>query len=266
MKKVRFRGILLILTILISTLCFSGCAQKTEQADTKSNKNITICAAASLKEAFDEIKPKFEAEKGIKLTYNFGASGTLQKQIEEGAPADVFISAGKKQMDALEGKKLVDKESRKNLLNNKLVLIVPNEQKDKIKTVSDLVGKDVKISIGQPESVPAGQYAKDSLTYLKLWDNLSNKVVYAKDVKQVVAYVEKGEVAAGFVYNSDATVLKNSSIVQVIDEKSHKPIAYPEAIVSASKDKESAKAFLEYLNTDTAKQIFKKYGFDVDMK
>lgn len=266
MKKIKFKSLLLILTILISTLYFAGCSQKPKEAAKESSKNITICAAASLKEAFDEIKPKFEQEKGIKLTYNFGASGTLQKQIEEGAPADVFVSAGKKQMDALEGKKLIDKDSKKDLLANKLVLIVPNEYKDKIKTVSDLEGKDVKISIGEPESVPAGQYAKESLTYLKLWDKLSNKVVYAKDVKQVVAYVEKGEVAAGLVYNSDATVLKSSSIAQVIDEKSHKPIVYPEAVVTASKDKESAKAFLDYLNTDSSKQIFKKYGFDVNTK
>ncbi len=259
------KRILLILTVLISAIYLSGCAQPQQQVQ-QSSKNITICAAASLRDALNEIQPRFEQEKGIKLTFNFGSSGALQKQIEEGAPADIFISAGKKQMDALEDKNLIDKESRKNILGNKLVLIVPNEYKDNIKTVSDLVNMDVKISIGEPESVPAGQYAKDSLTYLNLWDKLNSKIVNAKDVKQVVAYVEKGEVAAGVVYNSDAAVIKNSTIVQIFDENSHKPIVYPGAIISASKDKEAAKAFWDYLNTDSAKQIFEKYGFDISTK
>lgn len=169
-------------------------------------------------------------------------------------------------MDALEDKNLIEKESRRNLLGNKLVMIVPNEYKDSIKTASDLVNMEVKISIGEPESVPAGQYAKDSLTYLNLWGRLESKIVYAKDVKQVVAYVERGEAAAGVVYNSDAAVIKNSTVVQVFDENSHKPIVYPAAIVSAGKDKNAAKAFLDYLHTDSSKQIFDKYGFNADTK
>lgn len=256
------KRILLALTILIFALSFSGCTQQVQ----KGSDAITICAAASLKDVLCEIQPKFEQEKGIKLTFNYGSSGTLQKQIEEGAPADIFISAGKKQMDTLEAKNLIDKESRKDLLSNKLVLIVPDEYKNKIKTATDLADKDVKISIGEPESVPAGQYAKDSLIYLNLWDKLSSKIVYAKDVKQVAAYVEAGEVAAGVVYNSDAVVIKNSTVVQVFDENSHKPIVYPEAIVSASKNKESAKIFLDYLNTDSTKEIFEKYMFNISTK
>lgn len=256
------KKILLALSILIGTFYFSGCSQKPQQAE-QSTKNITICAAPSLKEVLNEIQPRFEQEKDIKLTFNFGSSGTLQKQIEEGAPVDVFISAGKKQMDALENKNLIDKESRKDLIGNKLVLVVPNEYKDKIKTVADLVDKDMRICIGEPATVPAGQYAKEALTNLKLWDKLSTNMVYAKDVKQVAAYVEKGEVAGGIVYNSDAASIKDSSVVQVFDEDTHMPIVYPEAIITSSKDKESSKVFLDYLNTDSAKQIFEKYGFKV---
>lgn len=253
----------LVLTILSAVLVFAGCSQK--PVATAPQKTITVSAAASLQKAMTEIEPAFEKEKGIKITFNFGSSGTLQKQIEQGAPTDVFISAGKSQMDALQTGNLIDKESRKNLLTNKLVLIVPNDKKDKIKTAEDLVNNAEKISIGEPKSVPAGQYALDSLTYLKLWDKLSSKVVYAKDVEQVVTYVEKGEVTGGFVYNSDAAAagLKNSSVVQVMDEKSHKPIVYPEAIITSSKDKVSAKAFIDYLSTDTVKKIFEKYGFGV---
>ncbi len=253
---------LCIAMILVFTLSLFGCAQQAAQAP----KELTICAAASLNEALTEIQPLFEKEKNIKLTYNFGSSGTLQKQIEEGAPADLFISAGKKQMDALEGKDLIVKESRKNLLGNKLVMIVPMEYKDQIKSANDLTTLDQKLSIGETETVPAGQYAKSTLTNLNLWDQLSGKVVYGKDVKQVVAYVEAGEVAAGIVYNSDATVIKNSVIAQVFEDSTHDPIIYPAAIVTASKEQEAAKVFFDYLQSDKAKKIFEKYGFDVNVK
>jgi molybdate transport system substrate-binding protein len=257
------KRVIFILNIIIYSLYFTSCSQKLEQTEKQATRVITVSAAASLKDALSEIGPKFEQEKGIRITFNYGSSGALQKQIEEGAPVDIFISAGKKQMNALESKNLIDKDSRRNLLNNKLVLIVSNEYKDKIKTSSDLVDKDIKIGIGQPSSVPAGQYAKDSLTYQELWDKLKANIVYAKDVKQVVAYVEKGEAAAGIVYKSDAAVLKNSVIAQIFDESSHEPIVYPEVIVTTSKEKEAARDFLNFLNTDNVKQIFVKYNFEI---
>ncbi|NMM62319.1 molybdate ABC transporter substrate-binding protein [Clostridium sp. P21] len=257
---------LVVLSVLASILIFSGCSQKNAESAKESPKNITISAAASLKESLTEIQPKFEKDNNIKLTFNFGASGTLQKQIEQGAPSDVFISAGKQQMDKLESENLIDKDSRKNLLNNKLVLIVSKDYKDKIKSTSDLVNISAKIAMGEPTVVPAGQYGKESLEKLNLMDKLKDKIVYAKDVKQVVQYVENGEAAAGIVYKSDATVLKNSSIAEVISESSHKQIVYPEAIVTASKEKESAKKFLDYLTKDSSKESFKKYGFDISVK
>lgn len=253
----------LISTLALLTLfSFTGCGQKTSETDKKVEKNITISAAASLKDALNEIKPKYEEKNGTKLTYNFGASGTLQKQIEEGAGVDIFISAGAKQMDDLVSKNLMDKDTKNNLLKNQLVLIVSSDYKDKIKTVNDILNNDVKISVGEPASVPAGQYAKDSLTKLNIWDKVSPKIVYGKDVTQVATYVEKGEAAAGIVYKSDTVGLKNCSITQTFDETLHKPILYPEAIVSSSKNKEEAKKFLEYLNSEEAKSIFKKYGFE----
>lgn len=255
------KRVIAVLIIITCAFYISGCSRQGQEAS-----GITVCAAASLREALNEIGPDFEKDNGIKLTFNFGASGTLQKQIEEGAPADLFISAGKKQMDVLEKKALVDKESRKDLLGNSLVLIISNEYKGKIKTVSDLVSEAERISIGEPESVPAGNYAKDSLVNMGLWDKLNSKIVYAKDVKQVVAYVEAGEAAAGIVYNSDAAVLKNSSIVQVFDESLHKPIVYPAAIVTASKEKEAAELLLDYLQSESAGQVFEKYGFDIKTK
>lgn len=256
------KKILLILGVI--ALSLAGCSNKIviRQSERKQS-SITVSAAASLQKSLTEIEPEFEKKNGIKIAFNFGSSGALQKQIENGAPADVFISAGKSQMDALESKNLIDKGSRKNILSNKLLLIVSNEYKGKIKTVSDLANSNVKISLGAPKSVPAGQYALESLTYMNLWNKIQGKVIYAKDVEQVLTYIEQGEVAAGFVYNSDATQLKNSTAAEVLDEKSHKPIVYPCAIISESKKKTAAKAFSDYLSSGTARRIFKKYGFDV---
>ena len=125
-----------------------------------------------------------------------------------------------------------------------------------------LLQANIKLAIGEPETVPAGQYAKETLSYFKLWDKLKGKLVYTKDVKQAAAYVEKGE-AAGIVYNSDCTALKQSLVVQIFEEASHKPIVYPAAVTASSKYKAEAKAFIAYLSSDYAKEVFKKYGFDV---
>ncbi|MTK11002.1 MAG: molybdate ABC transporter substrate-binding protein [Clostridiaceae bacterium] len=247
---------------VLSLISFTACGKTANETAKAPEKNITISAAASLKDALNELKPKYKQKNNVKLTLNFGSSGTLQKQIEQGASVDVFISAGAKQMDDLNTKNLIDKDTKKNLLKNKLVLIVSNDYKDKIKSIDDVLSNDVKISVGEPASVPAGQYAKDTLTSLKQWDKISPKIVYGKDVTQVATYVEKGEVAAGIVYNSDTIGLKNCSIVQIFDEKLHKPILYPEAVISSSKNKDDAKKFLEYLSSEDAKATFKKYGFE----
>lgn len=257
------KKLLLMIVILIFTLTFTSCTNVTADKVKENEEDITICAAASLTDALNEIKPKFEEEKGIKLTLNFASSGTLKKQIEQGAPADVFISASKKYMDQLEATDLIDENSRKDLLKNKLVLIVSNEYQDKIKNISDLSNMDMKISIGEPESVPAGRYAKESLIYLGLWEQLKDTFIYAKNVKQVVKYVETGDVDAGIVYNSDATLLKSSVVVQMLEEESHKPIVYPVAIISSSKKKEAGEKLLDYFTNSEVKEIFEKYGFDL---
>lgn len=253
----------ILIILLAGILLLSGCAQAPKAPAELPEKEITVFAAASLKEALEEIKPELEQNTGIKLVLNLASSGTLQKQIEEGAPADLFISAGKKQMDALEGKSLIDKDSRIDLLKNSLVLIVSREYKDKIKSAEDLVGIDAPISIGEPETVPAGQYARESLNNMNLWDGISGKLVLAKDVKQVLTYVERGEAAAGIVYASDAVVMKDGMIIKKFDENTHSPIMYPAAIVAASKDKDSAKEFLGYLMSAEGQKVFEKYGFNI---
>lgn len=259
MKKI----LLALSTLFIFLVSLVGCGQTAKQQTQTKSSNITISAAASLKSALDEMKTKYEQKSGDKLTFNYGSSGSLQKQIEQGASVDLFISAGASQMDALANKNLIDKNSRKNILSNKLVLIVSKDYKDKIKNISDLQNMNVKIALGESSSVPAGQYAKETLTKLNLWDKLSPKFVFAKDVTQVANYVEKGDATAGIVYKSDTVTLKNCTIAQTFDESLHKPIVYPAAIVTSSKNKDAAKKFLQYLQSAEAKSIFEKYSFQV---
>lgn len=257
------KKIISLITIPILMLSLSACGTTQKNVVKTQPKKITVSAAASLSKALGEIQKKFEKKENIKLSFNFESSGTLQKQIEQGAPADIFISAGKKQMDALESENLVDKDTRKDLLGNKLVMIVSSEYKDKIKTPEDLINNDVKLAMGEPKSVPAGDYGTQALTSLKLLDKLKSKAVYGNNVEQVVTWVEQGTAAAGIVYKSDAANIKTSTIAYEFDESTHKAIVYPEAIVTASKEKTAAKKFLQYLSTSEAKTIFEKYGFEV---
>lgn len=224
---------------------------------------LTISAAASLTESLDELKTLYAAEAPhVTLTFNYGASGTLQQQIENGAPADLFLSAGKKQMDALVEKGLVDSSTAKNLLLNELVLVVPQDSAISISSIEDLSKDEVKkLAVGTPESVPAGSYAKASLTYFKLWDSLEPKLVLTKDVKQVLSYVETGNTEAGFVYKTDALTSDKVKIVLTADPASHDPIEYPMGIISATKQPDAAKAFYDYLQTEEALDVFVKYGF-----
>ncbi|MCD9022134.1 molybdate ABC transporter substrate-binding protein [Cohnella silvisoli] len=227
----------------------------------KNKTEILISAAASLKDSLDEIEKEYEkVHPDINLTFNYGSSGTLQKQIEQGAPADLFISAGKKQMDALVKQDLISDNT--NLLKNELVLVVPLDSKRKWTTVKELTDKDIKkIAIGQPESVPAGQYAKETLNSRKVWDDLEPKLVYAKDVRQVLTYVETGNADAGFVYKTDALTSKKVKIAIKIIPEVHTPIVYPAGLVKDSKHSTEAKEFYKYLKTKEASTIFEEYGF-----
>ncbi|SHK43814.1 molybdate ABC transporter substrate-binding protein [Desulforamulus aeronauticus] len=253
----------LLFTFILAV--FTGCTSTKEPPASTEPKaepiNLTISAAASLKDAAEELKSIYAKQhQDVNITYNFGASGTLQKQIEEGAPADLFISAGKKQMDALEEKDLIVKESRKDLLGNDLVLVVKKDSQ--IADFTDLSKPEVeKISIGTPESVPAGQYAKDALTTMNLWDKLQPKLVLAKDVRQVLTYVETGNVAAGVVYGSDAVMGKDTKVAAIAPADSHKPILYPMAIIKDTKQQKAVEDFAAFLSGEEATKVFEKYGF-----
>lgn len=262
MKKVSWMLVFSFLLILTTIGCSSGNNAPSANTPKAEPTEIMVSAAASLKDSLTEIQKEYAAKvPEVKLTFVFGASGTLQQQIEQGAPADLFISAGKAQMDALEQKDLLVKESRLDLVGNELVLVAGKDN-SKVTSFEDLTKADVqKIGIGTPESVPAGKYAQEALTSLKLWDTLQPKFVMAKDVTQVLNYVETGNVEAGLVYRSDALGSSKVKVVTAAPESSHKPITYPAAVISATKNKQLAEDFLKYLQGSEAQQLFVNYGF-----
>lgn len=230
----------------------------------QSSTNITVSAASSLKDALQEIKPLYQQSKSnINISYNFGASGALQQQIEQGAPADIFISAAKKQVDALEQKGLLLPGSRTNLANNSLVLIVAQDVVG-ISSFSNLISSRIKkIAIGEPRSVPAGQYGEEVLKNLQLYDQLKSKFVFANNVRQVLAAVESGNAQAGIVYATDAKTSNKVKVVVTTEEKLHSPIVYPVAVIKSSKNISAAKQFVQFLSGSQAKTVLRKYGFIV---
>jgi len=263
MKK---RSWLLIFSLLFILFVIGCSAGGTQQPETKVTKveptEIMVSAAASMKDALTDLQKAYAVKvPEVKLTLVFGASGTLQQQIEQGAPADLFISAGKTQMDTLEQKNLLVKESKIDLVGNELVLIT-GKYNNEVMSLEDLTKASTdKIGIGTPESVPAGKYAKESLTSLKLWDVLQPKLVLAKDVTQVLNYVETGNVEAGLVYQSDAQGSTKVKVINVVPASTHKPITYPAAVISTTKNKQGSEDFLKYLQSADAQEIFVNYGF-----
>ncbi|MNR05394.1 Molybdate-binding periplasmic protein precursor [compost metagenome] len=212
-----------------------------------------------------EIQTNYEKKHtNIKLQFNFGASGALQQQIEQGAPADVFFSAASKNMKELVDKSLIDASQQSNLLLNGLVVVVPADGKTSVQKLEDLSGASVAhIAVGEPQTVPAGTYAREALTNAKLWDPLQAKIVQGKDVRQVLTYVESGNAEAGFVYKTDALTSSKVKIALTVDPKSYKPIEYPAGIVKASKHSKEAAEFYAYLKSKEAQDVFVKFGFTI---
>lgn len=226
------------------------------------SSSLTVSAAISLKDALAEIKRLYQkSPPNVQITYNFGSSGSLQQQIEQGAPVDIFISAANKQMDALESQNLLLPNSRHTLVTNQLVLITPKSE-NIVTKIQDLTKPEVtKIALGEPKSVPAGKYSEEVLKYYKILDQVKSKIIYGKDVRQVLTYVETGNVNAGLVYATDAKTSTKVRIVATAPQQSHSPIVYPIAILKDSKNQNTAKAFDKFLISNQAKNVFKKYGF-----
>ena len=226
--------------------------------------SLTISAAASLTDAMNTIQKLYQAAcPNVTLTMNYASSGTLEQQIEQGAPADVFISAADKQMDMLAKKDLVLAGTRTILVRNHLVLIVPKGS-TAVNSFDDLTKAAVKfLAIGEPSSVPAGQYAQESLTNMGLWQELQSKLVRGKDVRAVLTYVATRNADAGLVYSTDARTSRDVRVVTYAPEDSHSPIVYPIAVIKASKNQAAARAFVAYLSGAFATAVFRNYGFIV---
>lgn len=252
------RFLIYAMLILLLLFSFSACSDTTQEEELTV---LSVSAAASLTDALTDIAALFEPEHNVKIEFNFGSSGSLKTQILEGAPCDVFISASKSHMDALEEEGLLVEGTREDLIRNTLTLIASSEKMNDI-TLANLSEAD-SIAIGEPESVPAGQYAFDALTSLGLWDSLESKVIYAKDVRAVLEYVDSGNVDCGVVYLTDAVLLKTGAVVENFPADSHKPIVYPVAALNEGDNQEMAVAFLEFIKTDEAKAILESYSFDV---
>jgi len=269
MKKLL--SVLTLLAIFISA-AFYGCASApaataapTPTATPAAVIELNVSAAASLTDAMNKIADSYKkASPNVKLIFNFGASGTLQTQIEQGANSDLFISAATKQMDALSTKGLIVPESKINLLVNKVVLIVPTNSAKGISDFKDCMTSKVSvIAIGDPASVPAGQYAKEIFTSLGGWDAVSKKANLGTDVKQVLSWVESGNADCGVVYATDAAISSKVKIVAEAPAGSTTPVIYPAAVLKSSTKKDAASAFLKYLQSDEAGKIFTSYGFSL---
>ncbi|MBE7899277.1 molybdate ABC transporter substrate-binding protein [Paenibacillus polymyxa] len=226
---------------------------------------LTISAAASLTDALKEIQTLYESShKGIQLNFNFGGSGALEKQIEQGAPSDLFLSASKKNMKSLVDQHLIESNKQKTWLTNELVAVLPADGTTSITSVKDVMQKEVKkVAIGIPESVPAGKYAQEALTNVKLWDVLQDKLVQAKDVRQVLQYVETGNADVGFVYKTDVLTSQKAKIAFEVDSKTYSTVEYPIGIIKASKHIQEAESFYEYLQSQESLNIMAKYGFTI---
>ena len=223
---------------------------------------LTISAAISLKEPLDALAQNYNSQHpDIRVVCNYGASGTLQQQIEQGAPVDIFISAGEKQMDTLQNENLLTAGTRRDLLANQLVLIAPANSTT-LHNFNDLAKLSVKsVAAGEPRTVPAGMYAQQVLEHLHLLPALKSKLVYAANVRQVLAYVETSNAAAGLVYITDARISNRVRVVATAPSASHDPILYPVALLNASKSPQAARALLDALESPQSLALFEKYGF-----
>ncbi|MCX5660427.1 MAG: molybdate ABC transporter substrate-binding protein [Planctomycetota bacterium] len=224
---------------------------------------IKVAAAISLKEALTEIGRAYTAGGGDTIEFTFGSSGQLMAQIKSGAPIDAFVSAANKQVDDLDKEGLVDASTRRVVAGNKLVLIVPAEAKVALKGFPDLLKPEVKrLAMGEPKTVPAGQYAMQSLKAMKSAEGLAERVVYGTNVRQVLDYVERGEVEAGIVYSTDARESGDKvRTVASADPATHEPIVYPAIVVKASPHAAAARKFVEHLGSDKAKAVLAAKGF-----
>lgn len=237
--------------------------QETEKTEDEAVQ-ILVAAAASLKNAYEEeLIPMFEEQNpGITVTGTYDSSGKLQTQIEEGLEADVFMSAASKQMKALNEKGMIAEDTMTDLLENKIVLIVPSGNAAGLKAFEDIEKAD-SIALGDPASVPAGQYAQEALTSLGIWEKIQDKVSFGTNVTEVLNQVAASSADAGIVYATDAASMADQVevIAQAPEGSLEKKVIYPVAVIKDSAHFEAAEEFVEFLKTEDAVKVFESYGF-----
>ena len=253
-------------------LLMAGCGQEapaggSSSATSSSAKEpveLHVAAAASLTDVMKELATVYEKEHpGVKLVFNFGSSGALQQAIENGGETDLFFSAAQKQMNALQDSGNLAEGTRKDLLENEVVLVVPQEGGKDIKSFEDLTRSDIQhIALGEPKGVPVGQYTEEILTKLGILDQVKAKAVYGSDVRQVLSWTETGDADCGVVYATDAAVSDKVKVAAKAPKDSHKPVIYPAAVIKSTKHMDEAKDFLAFTSSDAAKKLFEKYGFE----
>nr|NJM04303.1 molybdate ABC transporter substrate-binding protein [Desulfobacula sp.] len=252
MKKIKIAYLLTALVYLaLTSFAFAG------------SKEITVSAAISLKNAFEEIGKLYESKTGTACIFNFGASGDLLKQIVGGAPVDIFASAAKKDMDEADSQGLALAGTRVDFALNSVVLVVPADAKTSLHSFEGLNSAEIKkIAVGNPKSVPAGRYAEDVFNFYNITASIKDKFIYTENVRQVLDYVARAEVDAGVVYATDAAARsKEVKIVAAAPEPSHKPVVYPITVVKGSKNETGAKAFIDLVLSDEGRAVLQKYGF-----
>lgn len=261
---------MLTVAVASTALLAAGCGggdNKAADAPKKAAENVElqVSAAASLTDAMKELATMYEKDHAnVKLVYNFGSSGALQQAIENGGAADVFVSAAQKQMNALDEKKLLADGTRVDLLINDVVLITAKDSKLNLPDFKAVLDPAVKhIALGEPKGVPVGQYSEEVFTKLGILDQVKERAVYGSDVRQVLAWVETGDADCGVVYATDAAVSDKVKVAAVAPADTHKPIVYPAAVLKDAPHMEAAKEFLTFIQSDAAKEVFKKYGFTV---
>ena len=264
-EPTKVNGKMMACSVKYALITWSIILSSVAMADDK----VIVYAAASLTNALTEVSASYEASGTAKVRSAFASSSVLAKQIENGAPADIFISADSKWMNYLQEKKLINSASRKDLLGNKLVLIAPKGRGFNVKLDKSFdLGKafDGRLCTGDIDAVPAGIYAKQSLSYLNWWDGIKTRIVGAQDVRAALTFVERGECAAGIVYETDAKISTKVEIVATFPQESHVSIVYPIALVTnanMANTNKLASDYLNYLQSPSAKAIFKKYGFSI---
>jgi molybdate transport system substrate-binding protein len=261
--RAEWRAAMILRRHLLLAVVALGLCQPVDPAVAQ-EKSITVFAAASMKNALDDINAAFLKATGTKVTASYAASSALARQLEQGAPADVFASADLEWMDYSASKKTIRHDTRVNLLGNRLVLIAPQDSRIEQVTLAPgldfgkLVGNG-RIATGEVNSVPVGKYAKSALEKLGLWASVQNRFAMADNVRAALALVARGEAALGMVYETDAKVEKGVKIVGVFPPDSHPPINYPVAATTSAKPE--AAAYLSFLRSGIAKAVFEQHGF-----